>query len=646
MEGLSARVGLAAPSGSIEQFPRTQPRSRERSDHCCHKPDHHSERWDYGRIGLVALAVAVTWLGVGRTIAGFEVIALAATFVGGYPIFRKALSAVADRRMTMELSMTIGLAAALAVGEFLTALVILLFLLVAEVLEHLTVGRGRRDIKDLLDLSPRIATVRDGGVDREAPAAGLRPGDVIIAKPGARLPVDGVVVSGHSFVDQSTVTGEAIPVEKVPGTTVYAGTINQAGVLEIRTTGVGRDTAFGKIVEAVERAERSRAPVQKTADRIAKYLVAFAIACAAMTFVVTRDVRSAISVVIVAGACGIAAGTPLAIVGAIGRAARAGSIIKGGLYLEILAGVDTVVLDKTGTLTLGKPEVVGVFPRDGITPERMLETAATAERPSEHPLARAILARAAAVGVNIAEPDWFRYTPGKGIVCAEGGEEIVVGSRAFLAERGLISGGLEQRADPATEIFVSRGGLWLGTFRVADVLRPEAVEAVRSIREMGLRTVLLTGDTAAIAGLVAEGLAIDEVSAGLLPEQKMERIKAMTDRGRTVAMVGDGINDAPALAQASVGVAMGSGTDVACESADIVLFGNDLFKFVETLRLARQCRRIILANFVGTLLVDGLGVGLAAFGLLNPLLAAFIHVASDMVWILNSARLFPSRKRH
>src|ERR671925_258030 len=259
--------------------------------------------------------------------------------------------------MTMELSMTIALAAALAIGEFFTALVIVLFVLVAEVLEGLTVGRGRRAIKDLLDLLPQQAVVRRDGGTQEVGAAEVRVGDVVLVR--------------ISFVDQAPITGESLPVEKLPGSSVYAGAINQSGVIEVRTEGIGRDTAFGKIIEAVERAEQSRAPIQKTADRLAGYLVYFAIGCAALTFLVTRDVRSTISVIIVAGACGIAAGTPLAILGAIGRAARGGAIVKGGLYLETLGKVDTVVLDKTGTLTYGIPEVVQVCPCAGVTPARL-----------------------------------------------------------------------------------------------------------------------------------------------------------------------------------------------------------------------------------------------------------------------------------
>ena len=541
--------------------------------------------------------------------------------------------------------MTIALGAAMAIGEFFTALVIVLFVLIAEVLEGLTVGRGRRAIKDLLDLLPRQVVIRRAGSTREVGAAELQVGDVVVVKPGSRVPVDGVVVSGNSFVDQSAITGESMPVEKIAGAPVYAGGINQSGALEVRTTGIGRETAFGKIVEAVERAEKSRAPIQKTADRLAGYLVYFAIGCAALTFLITHNARSTISVIIVAGACGIAAGTPLAVLGAIGRAARHGAIIKGGLYLEILGAVDTVVLDKTGTLTLGNPEVTGIRACTGVTPEQVVEAAAIAERPSEHPLARAILKQAAALSLSVIEPEGFQYTPGKGIVASAGGEEIVVGSRALLEERGLDVGGLAASAGPASEVLVARGGRLLGALQIADILRPEAVEAVAALRQMGLRTVLMTGDAAAIATAVGKQLGVAEVEAELLPDEKLDRVKALLSEGRKVAMVGDGINDAPALVQASVGIAMGSGTDVAQESADVVLLGSDLLKLVETLRIARRCRRIIMQNFVGTLVVDGVGVGLAAFGFLNPLLAAFIHVTSELTFILNSARLLPAASK-
>lgn len=624
-------------------------------DHDEHDHEHPFEWVELVRIGFVAVAVVASWFGLWRSLAGvlglgealanFDVIALAATLIGGYPIFKEAVANAIARRMTMELSMTIALASALAIGEFFTALVIVLFVLVAEVLEGLTVGRGRRAIKDLLDLLPRNAIIRRKGGTHEVEATELKVGDVVVVKPGSRLPVDGEVVSGNSFVDQSAITGESMPVEKTAGTSVYAGTINQSGVLEVRTTGIGRETAFGKIIEAVERAEKSKAPIQKTADRLAGYLVYFAIGCAVLTFLVTRDMRSTISVIIVAGACGIAAGTPLAILGAIGRAARQGAIIKGGLYLEVLGTVDTIVLDKTGTLTLGNPQVFSVHPCPGVSPKAVVEAAAIAERPSEHPLAKAILEKAGELSLNVTEPELFEYVPGKGIVCSVGGERVIVGNRGFLALQRIDTAALAPAPDHSSEVLVARGGRLLGSLHIADALRAESVQAVAELRRLGLRTVLLTGDAAAIAKAVGKQLGIDQVESELLPGDKVARIEALMTAGRKVAMIGDGINDAPALTQANVGVAMGSGTDVARESADVVLLGNDLLKFVETLRIARRCRSIIMQNFVGTLAVDSVGVGMAAFGLLNPLLAAFIHVSSELVFIVNSTRLLPATSK-
>jgi heavy metal translocating P-type ATPase len=601
--------------------------------------EHHAQRGDLIRIGLVALAVAVSWFFPWQPILKVSVVALVATLAGGYPIFKEAFEALRERRMTMELSMTIALVAALAIREAFTAVVIVLFVLIAEVLEHMTVGRGRKAIKDLLDFLPRTVAVRRTGGIADISAAALGVGEVVVIKPGGRVPVDGVVEAGHSFVDQSAITGESLPVEKVPGAEVFAGTINQSGALDVRTTGIGRDTTFAKIVQAVEHAQESRAPIQKTADRLAGYLVYFALGAAVLTFILTRDARSTISVIIVAGACGIAAGTPLAILGAVGRAARQGAIVKGGIHIEVLGRVDTIVLDKTGTLTLGDPQVVGVHPAGGISAAQLLEAAAIAELPSEHPLGKAVLSRAKADGIKPPDPDHFSYTPGKGIVCTCGGETIVVGNRALLEREGIelphVSGG--------STVLVARAGRFLGALEVADVVRPEAAGAIAAIRRMGMRTILLTGDATSIAQEVGSRLGVDEVRAELLPEQKLVRVRELQDAGKRVAMVGDGINDAPALAQADVGIAMGSGTDVARESADVVLLGNDLLKLVEALRIARRCRAIIWQNFGGTLLVDAFGILLAAFGFLNPLLAAFIHVSSELLFILNSTRLLPGR---
>jgi P-type Cu+ transporter len=598
------------------------------------------------RIVLVAVSTAAVWLHPWELFTRVSLIGIAGVLIGGWPIFREAAENIVARRMTMELSMSIAIIAAAAISEFFTALVITLFVLIAEVLEGMTVSRGRRAIRDLLDVLPRQIMVRHADGVREASAEELRVGDSVLVNPGGAVPVDGIVIGGHSFVDQSRITGESMPVEKVPGADVYAGTINQSGALEIRTERVGRDTSYGKIIEAVEKAERSRAPVQQLADLLAGYLVYFALAAAAFTFFITHDVRSTISVVIVAGACGIAAGTPLAILGGIGRSARLGAIIKGGLYLEALGRVNTVVLDKTGTLTYGQPVVQAVLPRRGISEAELLETAASAEMRSEHPLGKAIVACAVARQLSIREPDRFDYAPGLGITARIGDTAVLAGNRALMAEHHVeMPKDATPNVSAASAVFIARDGVFLGAIVIADKTRPEARRAIAALNRMDIRTILLTGDAKPVADAVAGELGINDVEADLLPEAKLARIKHLVKSGCVVAMVGDGINDAPALAEADVGVAMGSGTDVARESADVVLLGNDLAKFTETLKIARLTRWIILQNFAGTIAVDMIGIGLAAAGLLNPTLAAFIHVASEMTFMLNSARLLSGQKQ-
>ena len=616
------------------------------SPHTDHDDDHehdHPLNWrEINRVIFVAAAAGAIWFLAGTTNPYITTLGVVCTLVGGFPIFHEAYENIVQRRMTMELSMAIAIVAALAIREIFTALVITLFVLVAEILEGLTVGRGRKAIQRLVDLLPNTATVRRNGAWTDVDIAEVSTQDVVLVKPGGSIPVDGQVVGGHSFVDQAPITGESMPVEKQAGASVYAGTINQSGALELRIERLGRETTFGKIIEAVETAEKSRAPIQGIADRMAGYLVYFALGAAVLTFLNSHNIRSTISVVIVAGACGIAAGTPLAILGSIGRAAQQGAIIKGGLYLEKLGEVDTILLDKTGTLTFGTPEVLDTCVASDSSSELLLQTAAIAESRSEHPIAKAILRRAAQLHLVLEDPAQFHYTPGKGIVATTAGnDEIIVGNQHFLIERGVpLTQGTN--ASVASGIFVARAGRFLGTLHIADTIRPEAKSAIQSLKSMGLRTVLLTGDAKASAEDVGKKLAVDEIAAELLPEDKLQYVKQLAEKGHKVALVGDGVNDAPALMQASVGVAMGSGTDVARESADVVLIGSDLSKLVDTLHTARRCRRNILQNFVGTLVVDSIGVGLAAFGFLNPLLAAFIHVTSELAFILNSATLLPS----
>lgn len=609
-----------------------------------HDHDHAFEWTEAARIAFVAVAAAAVWFRVWEPFPTVSMIGIVGLLIGGWPILKEAFENIVERRMTMELSMTIAIVAAAAIGEFFTALVITLFVLVAEVLEGLTVDRGRKAIRDLLEFLPREVSVRRSGSIQSVAAEELSVGDAILVAPGGRIPVDGAVLSGHSFVDESRITGESMPVEKTAGARVFAGSINQSGSLEIGAERIGLDTTYGKIIEAVERAEKSRAPIQRLADRLAGYLVYFALGAAALTFLLTHNIYSTISVVIVAGACGIAAGTPLAILGGIGRSARLGAIVKGGIHLETLGQVNTVVLDKTGTLTFGRPEVQQIRPTPDTSSDELLDAAATAELRSEHPLGKAIIAYATQRQRSVIEPSSFAYTPGRGISARAADVTILVGNRAWMADN-RIDVSAELGTEAGSDVFVARGGRLLGTIVVADSIRPESKRAIEALHRMGISTVLLTGDARRVAMAVGSTVGIEQIEAELLPEDKLTRVRALVARKRIVAMVGDGVNDAPALAEANVGVAMGSGTDVAQESADVVLLGNDLERFVEAVAVARRTRGIIFQNFAGTIGVDTLGIILAAFGFLNPLLAAGIHVVSELAFILNSARLLPTPER-
>ena len=608
--------------------------------------EHSGGMTEYVRLAVMALVIAVSLSGWWRNWMSRDWLAFAATLIGGFPIFEEAWENLRKRRMTMELSMTLALIAALCIGQFLTALVIAFFVLFAELIEGYTVGGGRRAIQNLIDALPRQVRVRRDDQERELGTNQVAAGETIIIRPGERIPADGVVSKGHSFVDQSSITGESLPVEKIEQSKVFAGTINKDGVLEVIVEKIGRDTTFGKIIEIVEQAEKSRAPVQRIADRLAAGLVYFAFGAAVLTLIVTRNFTSTIAVIIVAGACGVAAGTPLAILAGIGSAARRGIITKGGLYLEQLSRIDTIVLDKTGTLTLGIPEVTAVRGLDDATENDVLQTAAIAEQHSEHPLGEAIVRRARERDLPLREYSQLRYSPGKGIFVEESGTGIMVGTRALFEEHGVpvpaneVSEIGDHDGAGKTVVLVGRDSRVLGTVTLADQLRAEAKQAVNNLKTQGYRVILLTGDSSETAESIGRELGVDESRGNLLPEQKVEKIRELLRAGRKVAMVGDGVNDAPALAEATVGIAMGQGTDVALETADVTLMTSDLSRLVEVLAISKRCYRVIMFNFWGTIGVDAIGIVLAFFGMLAPIIAALIHVGSELAFILNSARLF------
>ena len=622
------------------------------------------ERSDILRIAVVGMAVLGAWVAGATGTPGWAVgaVGAAALLVGCWPLVVEAVGDLRERRMSMELSMLLAIVAAAAIGEWVTALAVTVFALCAEVLEDLSMDRGRDALTDLMSFLPQTARVVTGPHTDEAsevPLDEVRPGQVIALSPGGRVPVDGVVRTGRADVDQSRITGEALPVQVGPGDRVPAGSITR-GALELEVERVGEESSYGRIVAAVRHAQSSRAPVQRLADRLAARIVYLALAAALVTFLVTRDVRATISVIIVAGACGVAAGTPLAVLAAIARAARCGAFVKDGTHLEQLSAVDTVVVDKTGTLTVGEPRVVSVRPTEAAAGEgEVLALAAAAEWNSEHPIGRAIYAEAAVRDLTVPVPGDVAYSPGAGVSAHVEGRQITVGrcrGQGHQPERDTDdcedAAAANTESDPeapsATSVVEVRAdGQLLGTIALADRLRQGAAAAVRDLRDMGLEVLMLTGDSAAsarhVAGLL--GLTEEQVRADLLPTDKEEVVDSLRRAGKRVAMVGDGVNDAPALGAADVGIAMGTGTDVAREAGDVVLVGSAPADLVETVRVARRARRIIMVNFAGTVVVDVVGMIAAGLGLLGPVAAALVHVVSESAFILNSARLVPRRRR-
>lgn len=590
-------------------------------------------------IFVAGCAIAVA-LGLTRPWPAVPVLAVIGLIVGCWPILVEAWEDVRHRRMSMELSMLIAIVAAAAIGEWVTSLVITAFVLAAEILEDLSMDRGRDALTDLMAFLPETVQVRDGAEVVSVPLAQVEQGQTVIVAPGGRIPVDGVVITGQSTADQSRITGESLPVDVAAGSEVFAGSINQTGAVEVRAEQVGADSSYGRIVEAVRQAQSSEPPVQRLADRLAAWLVYLALGGAVITFLITRDLTATISVVVVAGACGIAAGTPLAVLAAIARIARSGAFVKDGAHLEALSAVDTVVFDKTGTLTTGTPAVVDIRTADGTTADELLVLVAAAESYSEHPLGQAIVAHARAQRLPVGPSEAFSYEPGRGVTATVAGKVVAAGNRP------LIPGAPEKIDDQgiATAVHVGVDGVYAGTILLADVIRDTARQAVAELHRRGLRTLMITGDQEATARAVAAELGIDDVRAGLLPDEKLAAIDAERAAGHRLAMVGDGVNDAPALARADVGIAMGSGTDIARESADVVLISSDLDDLVRTVHVARRARRIVMVNFIGTIVIDLAGMVLAAFGFLSPVVAAFIHVGSETAFILNSARLIPGRR--
>ncbi len=604
---------------------------------------------------------------------------------GGWPFFVRAWQSLVNRHLNMFTLIGLGVGVAwlystvaLLLPEFFpaslrgeaglvpvyfeAAAVITALVLVGQVMELRARSRTSAAIRMLLGLAPRTARrVRSDGNDEDIPLDQVQPGDVLRVRPGEKIPVDGIVTEGRSSVDESMVTGEPIPVEKQAGESVIGATVNGTGSLLMRAERVGADTLLAQIVQMVAEAQRSRAPIQRLADVVAGWFVPIVVLVAVVTFLVWATVGpeprlahalvSAVAVLIIACPCALGLATPMSIMVGTGRGAASGVLIKNAEALEVMEKVDTLVTDKTGTLTLGTPQLVSVVANGGFSEDEILQLGASLERASEHPLAAAIVAGAHDRKVELANVDEFDSHTGKGVSGRIGGRSVAIGNNRFMDELNIDFGSLsaradEMRADAQTVMLIAVDAKAAGLISVSDPIKDTTPEAVRDLHSQGLRVVMLTGDNEATAKAVAKKLGIDEVIANVLPERKTEIIKQYQSEGHIVAMAGDGINDAPALAQAHVGIAMGTGTDVAMESAGITLIKGDLRGIVRARKLSQATLRNIRQNLFFAFIYNSLGVPIAAgvlypfFGLLlSPMIAAAAMSFSSVSVITNALRL-------
>ena len=597
-----------------------------------------------GIIFAVVLLVVVLGEGLGLFDALTERVPLWAgallVLMFGYPVFRNVLRNALRGRIVSHTLMSTGALAALAIGEWATAALVVFFMRVGDYAESFTTERARRSLKDLTALTPKTARVERDGAESNIPIEQVRVGDIVVVRPGDIIPVDGEVVNGHATVNQAAITGESIPVEAVPGTQVFAATLAQLGSLRVRARSVGRDTTFGKVIRQVEQAEANRGETQRLADKFSAWYLPLVAMIALATYLIRGDLLAAVAVTVVACSCAFALATPVAMLASIGGAAKRGLLIKGGKYIEALAKADVLLLDKTGTLTLGKPVLTDVVPFDPWREDELLALVAAAERDSEHPLADAVRQAARERHLNVSIPDAFEAIPGRGIRANVNGQSIEVGSYRLLADRAMPAEAQALEAQGKTLLFVLVDDAPAGVFAAADTLRADVPDALRAVRSLGIRHIeLLTGDNERTAQAIAEELGI-EYRANLLPEDKIERVKRHQARGHTVVMIGDGVNDAPALVQADVGIAMGvAGTDVALEAAHVALMQDDWSRIPELFAIAKRTMGVVKLNIGFTAVYNLVGIILAALGLLPPIFAAALQSIPDLGIMGNSARL-------
>jgi Cd2+/Zn2+-exporting ATPase/Cu+-exporting ATPase len=600
------------------------------------------------RLLVIIVALVLAFVVVGELLGALDwlttrlpwPVGLAAVLIGGFPVFRTVVRATLRRQVVAHTLMTVGVIAAMLVGEWVTALVVVVLMRVGDYVERFTTSRARSAVRDLMAMAPRRALIERDGQELDVPAEEVPVGTIVIVRPGEQIPVDGVVVSGRATIDQAAITGESMPIEAGPGDRLFAASLAQLGSLRVRTTHAGRDSTFGRVVHLVEQAETSRADVQRVADRFSAWYLPIVGTVAASTFLLSRDPLATAAVLVVACSCSFALATPIAMLASIGAAAGHGLLIKGGKHLETLARADVLLIDKTGTLTIGRPQLTDILPLDGLPGEELLRLAASAERYSEHPLAHAVRRAAAEKHLALIEPEGFEALPGLGVRCTLDGEAVRIGSDRLMTGQRDDARLAGLQASGKTLLYVERQGRLAGVLAAADTIRPEVPEALAAVRALGIRHLeLLTGDSVRTAAGLSEAIGIP-FRAELMPEDKIDIVRRYQEAGHRVVMVGDGVNDAPALAQADVGIAMGAaGSDIALQAAHVALLRDDWQLVPQVITIARRTMRIVRLNIGFTAVYNTLGLTLAAFGFLPPVLAAAAQSIPDLGILANSSRL-------
>ena len=572
---------------------------------------------------------------------------LISAVVGGFPVFKLAVTNILrDFDLTAGVMVSVAMVAALIVGEYGAMALVAFMMVIGEAMEDFTRERADHALKELNELVPAMVTLRMDGKDTEVPIGRVRKGDIALVRPGGRIPVDGVIVDGEASVDQSSITGESMPIDVTIGGTVYAGTIVSSGALSIEVEDVGETTTLGKMIHLVEEAQSTQAPVQRIANRYAQFFAPVAIVIAGITWWVTGEPLRGVTMLVAICPCSLVLATPTAIVAAIGNTARNGVLVKHGTAMEQVGKVDVVAFDKTGTVTFGEPKVTGITALNGYSESDLLQITASAESSSEHPLAKAIIKEASGRGIELSTPEDFESMAGHGISANVDGKSVSIGEK-MLVEKFIVmkadesKGIMESKNQGYTVIPVAVDGTVAGYINMADTVRPESAKAIANLRKLGItKTLLITGDSKIVGEKVGKELGVTETYTEVLPERKLEIIKEFQAQGHHVAYIGDGVNDAPALAVADVGIAMGSiGTAVAMETADVVLLTDEIGQVPYLIELSQATMGNIRTNITVSMAIVLGSVAASALGMIGPVIGAIMHEVAAVPVIANAATL-------